>query len=104
MSPEVPLAGQVALVTGASRGIGLAIARRLGQMGARISICARNGAALDQAVFALRAAGMDAMSLAVDVTRADQISELVHKTQQTMGPIDILVNNAGIGIFGAFFE
>jgi 3-oxoacyl-[acyl-carrier protein] reductase len=99
-----PLSGQVALVTGASRGIGLAIARRLGQMGAGVSICARKQASLEEAASGLRDAGIEVLATTADVTREDQISALVRKTQQALGPIDILVNNAGIGIFGPFHE
>jgi 3-oxoacyl-[acyl-carrier protein] reductase len=98
------LLDQVALVTGASRGIGLAIARRLGQMGARVSLCARNAANLQQAASALRAEGIQVLALRTDVTRGDEITAMVGETQRELGPIDILVNNAGIGIFGPFHE
>ena len=101
---EPPLAGSVALVTGGSGGIGLAIARRLGRMGARVSICGKNPSKLDRAAADLRAAGIEVLAVPADVTRADQIAALVQKTQQTFGPIDILVNNAGIGLFGPFQE
>jgi NADP-dependent 3-hydroxy acid dehydrogenase YdfG len=98
------VAGQVALITGASRGIGLAIARRLGKMGARVSICARDQDHLDKAVSGLSAEGIEVIATPTDVTREDQISTLVRNTQQKLGPIDILVNNAGIGIFGPFHQ
>ena len=98
------LAGQVAVVTGASRGIGLAIARRLGQMGARVSLCARNAANLERAASDLRAAGIQVLALRTDVTRGDEVASLVSETQRMFGPVDILVNNAGIGIFGPFQE
>jgi 3-oxoacyl-[acyl-carrier protein] reductase len=104
MNHEDRLAGQVAVVTGASRGIGLAIARRLGQMGARVSLCARNAANLERAASDLRAAGIDVLALRTDVTRGDEVAGLVSETQHTLGPVDILVNNAGIGIFGPFQE
>jgi 3-oxoacyl-[acyl-carrier protein] reductase len=104
MNFVVALQGQVALVTGASRGIGLAIARRLGQMGARVSICARKQATLEVAVSSLQGAGIEVLASPADVTREDQISTLIRKTQQTLGPIDILVNNAGIGAFAPFHE
>ena len=104
MNREERLAGQVAVVTGASRGIGLAIARRLGQMGARVSLCARNAANLERAASGLRAAGIQLLALRTDVTRGDEIASLVSETQRTFGPVDILVNNAGIGIFGPFQE
>jgi 3-oxoacyl-[acyl-carrier protein] reductase len=98
------LAGKVALVTGASRGIGFAIARRLGQMGARVSICGRDQSTLDQSASNLRGEGIEMLAVQADVSRGDQISSLVQKTQQELGPIDILVNNAGIGLFGPFHE
>src|ERR1700730_16819164 len=104
MPSEDALAGKVALITGASRGIGFAIARRLGKMGARISICARDQAKLDQTASVLRGEGIETLAIRADVTRSDQISALIQKTQQELGPIDILVNNAGIGLFGPFLE
>lgn len=104
MNGDSRLDGQVALVTGSSRGIGLAIARRLGRMGARVSLCARNLASLEAAATGLRALGIEVLAAAVDVRRADQVSTLVSETQRTLGPVDILVNNAGIGIFGPFHE
>jgi 3-oxoacyl-[acyl-carrier protein] reductase len=104
MNGDSRLDGQVALVTGSSRGIGLAIARRLGRMGARVSLCARNLASLETAAAGLRALGIEVLAAAVDVRRADQVSTLVSETQRTLGPVDILVNNAGIGIFGPFHE
>jgi 3-oxoacyl-[acyl-carrier protein] reductase len=104
MNRESTLAGQVALVTGASRGIGLAIARRLGQMGARVSLCARNAANLERAASDLRGQGIEVLASRADVTRGDEIASMIHDTQRTLGPIDILVNNAGIGIFGPFHE
>jgi 3-oxoacyl-[acyl-carrier protein] reductase len=104
MNHEDSLSGQVALITGASRGIGLAIARRLGEMGARVSLCARSREKLEEAVSSLRGSGIEALALPADVTQEGQISSVVLNTQQKMGPIDILVNNAGIGIFGRFHE
>ena len=104
MPPGDALAGKVALVTGASRGIGFAIARRLGQMGARVSICGRNQAKLDRSASSLRDEGIETLAVQADVARGDQISALVQKTRQELGPIDILVNNAGTGVFGPFHE
>jgi 3-oxoacyl-[acyl-carrier protein] reductase len=98
------LAGKVALVTGASRGIGFAIARRLGQMGARVSICGRDQVRLERSASSLRGEGIETLAIPTDITRAEQISSLAHRTQQELGPIDILVNNAGIGVFGPFHE
>jgi NADP-dependent 3-hydroxy acid dehydrogenase YdfG len=104
MNSSHTIQGQVALITGASRGIGLAIARRLGQMGARIYICARDQANLEQATSVLRAEGIEVLASPADVTREDQVAILVRNAQQKLGPIDILVNNAGIGVFGPFYE
>lgn len=104
MPQQDALAGKVALITGASRGIGLAIARRLGEMGARISICGRDQAKLEQSASSLRGAGIATLAVQADVTRADQISNLIGTTQREFGPIDVLVNNAGTGVFGPFHE
>ena len=104
MPSENVLTGKVALITGASRGIGFAVARRLGRMGARVSICGRDQAKLNQSASSLRSEGIETLAVQADVRRGDQISSLVHKTQQGVGPIDILVNNAGIGVFGPFHE
>jgi 3-oxoacyl-[acyl-carrier protein] reductase len=104
MKGEKAIEGQVALVTGASRGIGLAIARRLGKLGARVAICGRNAVALERAASDLRASGIQVKTLQADVTHGEEIDALVRETQRALGPIDILVNNAGIGIFGPFHQ
>ena len=95
-----PLAGMTALVTGASRGIGLAIARRLAKLGARLSLCARDAARLEAANAELRADGFEALTMVADVTHANEIQNLVDRTHRELGPIEILINNAGIGRFG----
>jgi NAD(P)-dependent dehydrogenase (short-subunit alcohol dehydrogenase family) len=101
---EPPIAGQVALVTGASRGIGLAIAGRLAQMGARVAICGRNAKALERAAKDLRQSGSEALGVPADVTRPSEVAGLVQRTRESLGPIDILVNNAGVGAFGPAHE
>ncbi len=101
---EKPLAGQVALVTGGSRGIGLAIAAQLGRMGAHVAICARDSQALNRTADDLRRSGVDTLALATDVTRPAEVAALVERTRRTFGPIDILVNNAGVGIFRPVHE
>lgn len=104
MKDQAALAGQVALITGASRGIGFAIARRLGMLGARVSLCARDQVKLSQAANRLREEGIESLGVPADLVRPDQISNLVQKTHRELGPIDILVNNAGIGAFGPFHQ
>jgi len=102
MNNHKPLNNQVALVTGASRGIGLAIARQLGRMGARLAMCARNEKTLTQAADSLRREGLEALAIVADVTKPEQVQSLVKGVEKTFGPIHILVNNAGTGVFGPF--
>jgi len=104
MDFESSIAGQVALVTGASRGIGLAVARRLGQMGAKIGICSLDAQRIESAAKALRSEGYTVFAMSADVGCAAQVDALVRKTEQALGPIEILVNNAGIGYFGPTHE
>ena len=102
MPDSKPLAGQIALITGGSRGIGLAIARRLGQMGAHVAICARDSDTLRKAETMLLEAGVQALTFSADVTHTEQIAALVAQVRQQLGEIDILVNNAGVDAFGDF--
>lgn len=98
------LTGSVALVTGASRGIGRAIAHRLATLGASVAICGRDRTALEDSSKSLQKLGARAFSHVTDVTQAAPVSELVAKTEGMLGPINILVNNAGIGLFGPAHE
>lgn len=95
---------KTALVTGASRGIGLAVARRLGEIGAQVSICARDAAGLESAASELKRKGISALAVHADVTRPKDVMLLVQQTENSLGPIDILVNNAGVGYFGPAHE
>jgi 3-oxoacyl-[acyl-carrier protein] reductase len=104
METQSALAGKIALVTGASRGIGFAISQRLGKMGARVSICGRDRQKLEQASSSLRGVGIELLPTVADVARAEEIAALVERTQKEFGPIDILVNNAGTGRFGPFHQ
>ena len=97
---EKPLKNQVALITGASRGIGRAIARHLGQMGANIAInYVRNEEAAKQCLEELLALGIKACTIQANVQNYQEIEALVTTTHQTFGAIDILVHNAAIGAF-----
>lgn len=99
MANDRILEGKGALVTGASRGIGLAIARSLGRLGARVGICARNVAELQSAAMGLRQKGIDAFPFVADVTKPESISELARRAHEAIGEIEVLVNNAGLGRF-----
>ena len=94
---EKPLSGRVALITGGSRGIGKAIARKLAGLGASISICARDSNTLASAVSALRSITDGVLAQSADVTSSRDIAALVQTTEEKLGPIALLVNNAGIG-------
>ena len=89
------LTGQVALVTGGSRGLGLQMAHALGEAGARIMLSSRKAADLEEATAELQAAGIDARWIAADCANEADIERLGRETLERMGDIDILVNNAG---------
>lgn len=89
------LKGKVAFVTGASRGIGAAIAKRFAAEGARVCLTARSLDALQSLAASIRDAGGEAIAAACDVTRAESREEAVAVCVRAWGRIDILVNNAG---------
>ena len=93
-----------ALVTGGSRGIGRAIAYRLAALGASVAICGRDRAVLEGTSKSLQKLGARVFSHVADVTRAEEVSELVANTEAALGPIQVLINNAGIGLFGPAHE
>jgi NAD(P)-dependent dehydrogenase (short-subunit alcohol dehydrogenase family) len=88
------LKGQVAVITGGGTGIGLAIAKRLGSLGARIAIASRDSVNLESGCAALREAGVDALAVQLDVRKTEQVDEMVERTVKHFGSLDILVNNA----------
>ncbi|MGN7872847.1 SDR family oxidoreductase [uncultured Roseateles sp.] len=89
------LSGQVALVTGGSRGLGLQIAEALGEAGATLMLSSRKAADLEEAVAHLKARGIDAQWIAADASDEAQARGIVEQTMARLGKIDILVNNAG---------
>ena len=98
------LSGRTALITGASKGIGLALATALGQAGARVVLNARSADALTAARDALRAQGIAAEASAFDVTDAAAVDAAVAAIEADIGPIHILINNAGMQHRGPFAE
>ena len=90
------LTGNVALVTGAAKGIGFAIARGLGRAGAIVVLNGRDAARLEKAAATLSAEGLHAHTAVFDVRDADAVREQVAAIERDVGPIHILVNNAGI--------
>jgi|KBSSwiStaDraftv2_1062776.scaffolds.fasta_scaffold126765_2 NADP-dependent 3-hydroxy acid dehydrogenase YdfG len=89
--------GRVAVVTGAGRGIGRAIALELVHMGAKVALAARSASELEQTA---RATGGTPSVVPTDVRKKDDVHKLLDQVASTLGPIDILVNAAGIGLFG----
>ncbi|MEL7058440.1 MAG: SDR family NAD(P)-dependent oxidoreductase [Acidobacteriota bacterium] len=92
---DLHLDGKVALVTGASRGIGLGIARSLAQEGCRLALCARGREALDAAAEELRATGAEVLTRSFDVTAPSAIEDFVAETTERFGCVDVVVGNAG---------
>ncbi len=95
-SSHVPLAGQVAIVTGAGRGIGAAIATRLASLGAQTVLCGRSRAALENTAGSIGDAGHQAAIIECDVTDLRSVRSLGERVENTFHRLDILVNNAGI--------
>ncbi|MCC6179916.1 MAG: SDR family NAD(P)-dependent oxidoreductase [Chloroflexi bacterium] len=104
MSDAQPLASKVALITGGSRGVGLATARRLVERGAAVALTARHQEALEEAVRSIQAAGGRVLGIAADVTDEAAIQQAVSRTEAELGGLDILINNAGIGRYGPIAE
>jgi short-subunit dehydrogenase len=93
---KADLFGKSVLITGGSRGLGLALAEEFALHGARLIICARKERELELARQHLAAQGVEVLAIPCDVTKREQVQELVKRATQQYGGIDILVNNAGI--------
>lgn len=91
-----PLAGRVAVVTGASSGIGEATARRLAELGARVAVLARRKDRLDALVERVRAGGGTAVAMPVDVTDRDAVHAAAHQVAEQLGRADLVFGNAGV--------
>jgi NAD(P)-dependent dehydrogenase (short-subunit alcohol dehydrogenase family) len=94
---EGKLRGRVALITGASRGIGRAIAKGYAKEGAMIAVTSRTRDDLDSLAEELQPSGCQVLAITRDLTEASAAAEIVQQVLETFGTIDILVNNAGIG-------
>jgi 3-oxoacyl-[acyl-carrier protein] reductase len=93
----VSIENQVAVVTGAGRGIGRAIAIELGKLGARVVLAARSRTELEETA---RVIGASASVIPTDVRKKEDVQKLFEQVTTALGPVDILVNAAGLGIFG----
>ncbi|NOY61328.1 MAG: SDR family oxidoreductase [Calditrichaeota bacterium] len=98
------LQDKIVWITGSGRGIGRAAAMTLAREGAKVVVSARTGEEIKTVVREIESTGGQAIALVCDVTKNEQISNLVEKVKAKWGPIDILINNAGIGIFKKISE
>jgi NAD(P)-dependent dehydrogenase (short-subunit alcohol dehydrogenase family) len=98
------MADRAALITGASSGIGLAIARTLGEEGYALTVSARRPEKLEAAAEELRADGLEVQSVAANMTQEEDLVGVFARHRETYGRLDALVNNAGVGIGAAMEE
>jgi 3-oxoacyl-[acyl-carrier protein] reductase len=104
---DLQLSGKIAVVTGSSRGIGLAIARSLAREGCRICVCARTTSRLDEAareLDAITGRTGDVLAVTADLSTPDGIQRVIDETAGRFGGIDILINNVGLGRGGALLD
>ncbi len=100
MSEMGRLDGKVVVVTGASKGIGKAIAFAFAAAGAKVVLAARTRGTLEQVTAELRESGAEALAVPTDVTNVHAVKQLIQRTLDVYQHVDILINNAGIGHFG----
>ncbi len=96
--PDFDLKGQVALVTGASSGIGRHLAMLLAAAGAKVALAARRTDLLDTAVREIASAGGSAVAISLDVIRPDSVESAIAQAERALGPLGLLVNNAGVTV------
>jgi len=101
---DLGLKGKVAIVTGASRGIGRSIALTLAGEGAKLCICARNEEPLKAAAVEVEALGVEVEAVALDITSTEGADALVAAAQERFGGVDILINNVGGSVWTPFAE
>ena len=101
---DLALEGKVALITGASRGIGKSCALVLSEEGCNLAICARGKESLEEAAEQFKAKGVDVLAIQGDVTKLQDIDNLVSQTVEKFNRIDILINNAGTGRLSDLME
>jgi NAD(P)-dependent dehydrogenase (short-subunit alcohol dehydrogenase family) len=95
--PSFSLAGQVALITGASKGIGFGVAKALSHAGARLAVAARSSGDLESLVAEIQVEGGEAKAFPLDVSNLAEVKSCFRHVQEFFGRLDILVNNAGLG-------
>ena len=100
---ELGLKGKVAIITGASEGLGRATAEKFAHCGARVAMCSRRPNVLDEAAKAIqKATGAEVMALPTDVTKKDQVEKFVGEVVGRFGGVDVLLNNAGTSSAASF--
>jgi NAD(P)-dependent dehydrogenase (short-subunit alcohol dehydrogenase family) len=95
--PDFRLGGQVALVTGASKGIGWDLAKAMAHAGASVAVAARDQESLERLADEIRSDGGEALAVELDVRDVEQISTVFEHVRERLGSLDVLVNNAGLG-------
>ena len=103
MGAAVELRGTVGILTGASRGIGVYLARELASAGVNLALAARSSDGLEEVADMARGRGVSVITIPTDVTKRSELQRLVRRTNEELGVVDLLVNNAGIEKY-SFFE
>jgi 3-oxoacyl-[acyl-carrier protein] reductase len=98
------LKGKIALVTGAGKGIGKAVALALANEGSHVGLIARTQKDLDEVATAIKLLGVNVATATADISKMEEVNTAVEKIKKELGTIDILINNAGTGTFGKFME